>query len=224
MLFFLAVLPSITLAAILYVNDKHEKEAHTALIWAFACGVLSIVPAVAIGLPLGEHGAFFNAFISAALIEECCKFLFLRWIFYRKSYFNEPYDGIIYAAFISLGFATLENIMYVYQGGVAVAFVRMFMAVPGHAIFGVIMGYYAGLAKFNPKKENKYLLTGLGLAVLVHGLYDFFLMWNEALWWFLSVFIIIAGVIYSRKAMRLHSNKSPFKGQTPQTKKKRKKR
>ncbi|MGB0524348.1 MAG: PrsW family glutamic-type intramembrane protease, partial [Flammeovirgaceae bacterium] len=213
-LIFLAILPGAVLTTFLYINDKHEKEAHRALLKAFGYGILSIIPAVAIGLPLGDHGAFFNAFISAGLLEECSKFLFLRWIFYKKPYFNEPYDGIIYAAFISLGFATLENVLYVVEGGLSVALLRMFMSVPGHAIFGVFMGYYAGLAKFNPKKERKLLLTGLGLAILTHGTYNFFLMWNDSALWFLSVFIIIAGLIYAKKAIDLHNQRSPFKGKT----------
>lgn len=210
----LAVLPSVVIAIFLYRNDLYEKERVRHLWGAFGLGCLTVIPVLIIGLLIKidvENNAFYDAFIEAALIEEVFKFLFFYFFIYNKSYLNEPYDGIIYAAFVSLGFATIENILYVFQNGILIAILRMFMAVPGHAIFGVLMGYYAGLAKFKHQNQWVYLLIGLLFAFLTHGLYDYFLFENRyeflAL---LSVLLIIVGVIISRRAMRIHQRSSPF--------------
>jgi RsiW-degrading membrane proteinase PrsW (M82 family) len=93
----------------------------------------------------------------------------------RHPSFNEVYDGILYSVAASLGFATLENIMYVVMGGgYGVALLRALLSVPGHALWGVIMGYYVGRARFAPAQQRGGLvLHGVGLAVFWHGLYDF---------------------------------------------------
>ncbi|MFC1599552.1 PrsW family intramembrane metalloprotease [Patescibacteria group bacterium] len=119
-----------------------------------------------------------SAFIFTALTEEALKY----WVVKRKAYphpaFNEYYDGIIYAVVASLGFAALENVFYVLEGGYYVAVIRSLLAVPAHALFGAFMGYYIGLARFekNKEKEKKLLFKGLLLAVFFHGLYDVLLM------------------------------------------------
>lgn len=118
------------------------------------------------------------AFIFTALVEEALKY----WVVKRKAYshpaFNEYYDGIIYAVVASLGFAALENVFYVVEGGYYVAVIRAILAVPAHALFGAFMGYYIGLARFEKdrQKEKKLLFKGLLLAVFFHGLYDVLLM------------------------------------------------
>lgn len=121
---------------------------------------------------------FVVAFLFTAVVEEALKY----WVVKRKAYdhpaFNEYFDGIIYAVTASLGFAALENVLYVLEGGIYVGMIRALMAVPAHALFGVMMGYYMGLARFekNPAKEKKLLARGLFLAILFHGIYDFLLM------------------------------------------------
>jgi len=121
---------------------------------------------------------FVLAFVYTALVEEALKY----WVVKKKAYhnieFNEYYDGIIYCVVASLGFAALENLFYVIEGGIYVAVIRATLAVPAHALFGAVMGYYVGLAKFekNKKAEKKLLAKGLLLAVFFHGVYDFLLM------------------------------------------------
>lgn len=118
------------------------------------------------------------AFVFTALVEEALKY----WVVKRKAYnhpaFNEYYDGIVYAVVASLGFAALENVFYVIEGGYYVAVIRAVLAVPAHALFGAFMGYYIGLARFERDKEKgkKLLFKGLLLAVFFHGLYDVLLM------------------------------------------------
>ena len=135
----------------------------------------------------------------------------MRYYAQTNKEFNEPFDGIVYAVMVSMGFAATENIFYVLEGGYQTALLRAFTAVPAHATFGILMGYYMGKAKFS---NNKIVLnlTGLLLAIIFHGAYDFFLfiefipgIWVGA---FVSLFI---GIFLSRKAIKRHQNNSHFK-------------
>ncbi|MGC4023033.1 MAG: PrsW family glutamic-type intramembrane protease [Cyclobacteriaceae bacterium] len=131
---------------------------------------------------------------------------------YPNKNFNEPFDGIVYAVSVSLGFAGLENILYVTNSpdGIATGIMRMFTAVPAHATFAVLMGYFLGRAKCEPGKS--YLAWyGLLTATLFHGAYDYF--------WFISyipgiwtgaIASLIIGLVLSRKAIKMHQQASPF--------------
>jgi RsiW-degrading membrane proteinase PrsW (M82 family) len=118
------------------------------LLLTFLVGILSILPAMALewlGMMYTNKlpnllGHWLNAFVVIAFSEELAKYMFLKWFAYRSSHFDEPFDGIIYALMVSMGFAALENIMYVLNGGITVALMRMFTAVPAHATFAVLMG------------------------------------------------------------------------------------
>ena len=155
-------------------------------------------------------GFVLQAVLVVALTEELCKFAALRIYSYRQRSFDEPLDGIVYSVMVAMGFATLENIMYVVDGGWGVAILRMFTAVPAHASFAVLMGYYLGLAKFVHKKSH-YGWYALGIATLFHGAYDYF--------WFISfvpgiwvgaIASLVIGVMLSRKAIKIHQDASPF--------------
>ncbi|RYF84744.1 MAG: GNAT family N-acetyltransferase, partial [Chitinophagaceae bacterium] len=137
------------------------------------------------------------AFLVVALTEELGKFLVLRFYAYPKKSFDEPLDGIVYAVVIGMGFATLENVLYVQKYGMETAFLRMFLAVPAHATFGVLMGYHAGNAKFDRVNSNRLLFTGLAWAVLFHGLYDFFLFLqgNPSIKEFISDILLFLGAV-----------------------------
>ena len=144
---YLALAPALALALYVYWKDKHEKEPIGVLVVCFLLGSLCCLPAGffnGIGAEIlgfdfdGENGlvvSFFMAFFVVGLGEELCKYLVLVLYALRKPSFNEPFDGIVYAVMISLGFAALENVFYVSDGGVGVAFARMFTAVPMHAAF-----------------------------------------------------------------------------------------
>ena len=125
--------------------------------------------------------------------------------------FNEPFDGIMYAVMVSMGFAGVENIMYVIQGGMDVALIRAFTAIPAHATFGIIMGYYMGKAKFS-NNRMKWNLIGLSLAILFHGAYDFFLFIGFIPGISIGAFIsLIVGIILSKRAIKAHQEISYFK-------------
>ncbi len=181
----LAIAPGIAICLFIYFKDKYNKEPLVWLILSFILGMLSIVPAVIAEILLktpaedyfgtGMAGTAVSAYAVVALSEELSKFLVLRYAVYNRSSFDDPFDGIVYSVFISMGFATLENIGYVMQHGLATGIMRMFLSVPAHATFGILMGYYVGLAKFNPSRKLLYLFSGLLWAILFHGTFDFFL-------------------------------------------------
>jgi RsiW-degrading membrane proteinase PrsW (M82 family) len=215
----LAIAPGIAICLFIYSKDKYEKEPLVSLAISFFLGMLSTVPALIIQLLVGdllkknsEHiilwYAFF-AYIVVALNEEGCKFLMLRLYAYPKKIFNEPFDGIVYAVMVSMGFATVENIEYVYQYGIQTGFIRFFLSVPAHAAFAVLMGYYAGLAKFNPSKSTWLLIKGLLIAVFFHGSFDLciFLQQNREVTKYISTGLLSFGAFASfyvavRLAMR----------------------
>lgn len=216
----LALAPGIAIGIYIYLKDKHEREPLSLLFISFLYGVLSTAITLFISLPLdylvtiNEQDAveqFGNAFFKVALVEEFSKFIFIRFILYNNKNFNEPFDGIVYACMVGMGFATLENILYVFQYGAPTGFVRMFTAVPAHACFAVLMGYYLGKAKFTHRKEIYYSFIALLVASSFHGAYDYF--WFIAYVpgiWVGAIVSLIAALILSKKAIRLHQQASPF--------------
>jgi RsiW-degrading membrane proteinase PrsW (M82 family) len=112
---------------------------------------------------------------------------------------------------VSMGFAAFENILYVFQGGFKVALLRAFTAIPAHATFGVIMGYYMGKSKFS-KKKMKWNLIGLMAAILFHGTYDFFLFINFIPGIYIGAFVsLIIGIVLSKRAIKAYQEGSFFK-------------
>jgi len=219
----LALAPVIAIILFVYFKDKYEKEPFKILLNCFGLGIVSVIPAVLLQLVLhligytkssGLFQTAIYAFIIVGFTEEFSKFFFLRYYAFQKKDFNEPYDGIIYSVMISMGFAALENILYVLDHGLETALLRAFTAVPAHAAFGVIMGFYAGKAKFCNSKLTRFslLATGLVSAVLLHGMYDFFLMQNQFTYLSLMAFaVLIIAIILSFRAIRIRQRHSPFK-------------
>ncbi|MBN2531436.1 MAG: PrsW family intramembrane metalloprotease [Spirochaetales bacterium] len=223
-----AVLPALLLVLYFYKKDKLKKEPKGMIVKAFILGVLSIIPAAGIGLLLMRSttisnpwlNVFFQAFIVAGLIEEFSKFLVFRLGIFKSKYFDEVVDGIIYMAVISLGFACLENIMY--SGGeIGTGLIRAFTAVPGHAIWSGIMGYYFGLAVLQKEKQTELFIRGLFWGVLYHGTYDVVLfigihpqLTDRYMWVvFLIIPILIGGIIHLhrliKKALKMDEENTP---------------
>jgi RsiW-degrading membrane proteinase PrsW (M82 family) len=208
----------------IYLKDKHEKEPLSLLVTSFLYGCFSTVVTLTISYPVNlliltkEDDVihqFFNAFFKVALIEEFSKFFFVRFILYNNKNFNEPFDGIVYAVIVSMGFATVENIIYVFQYGFATGILRLFTAVPAHAAFGILMGYFLGRAKFTHQRNVYLSLIALLVPTLFHGSYDYF--------WFISyvpgiwtgaIISLAVSLVLSRKAIRLHQQASPFLAQS----------
>jgi len=219
-----ALAPVAAVIVYIYVKDKYEKESKRYLTLAFVLGgIVSIIITTILYmffdlfLPLPNDYSIWQQFVKAffvvGFIEEFSKYLMVRGFLQPRTVFNEPYDGIIYAVMVSMGFAAVENIMYVIQGGMEVALLRAFTAIPAHATFGIIMGYYMGKAKFS-KKKYKWNLVGLFTAVLFHGAYDFFLFIGFIPGISLGAFVsLIVGVILSKRAIKAHQEISHFKEQ-----------
>lgn len=185
-----ALLPIIVLGYYICHKDKKSPEPTGQLIKAFLFGFLSVPVSFCISIPLGIIGLYpveatsilgsiSTAFFGAAIPEEIAKFIML-WLLLRKNrYFDEKMDGIVYAVCVSLGFAALENIMYLFSNAesyLSVGIVRAIFAIPGHFCFGILMGYYYSLAKFYPKTPKKNRVLILIAPILAHGLYDSILL------------------------------------------------
>lgn len=211
--------PAACIILYIYLKDKYEREPVGLLVKSFLFGIGAVIVTLLISFPLemfvptDEQNLTqqaIHAFILVALVEEFSKFLFVRGILYHDDHFNEPFDGIVYSVMVSMGFATLENILYVRDGGLTTALLRMFTAVPAHATFAVLMGYYIGKAKFE-QGRGFLALVGLLAATAFHGAYDYF--------WFISfvpgiwlgaILSLLVGLWLSRKAIRIHQQASPF--------------
>lgn len=221
-LLLLAIAPVLIIILYIYFKDKYEKEPKHLLFYNFILGaIVSILITTIlyygfdIILPLPDHTSVFQQFIKAffvvGLSEEFSKYVIVRYFAQPNKEFNESFDGIVYAVMVSMGFAATENIFYVLESGYQTALLRAFTAVPAHATFGILMGYFMGKAKFS---NNKIILniTGLLLAMIFHGAYDFFLFIDFIPGIWLGAFVsLIVGIILSRKAIKKHQDNSNFK-------------
>lgn len=184
-----SIAPAMLIMFLIYKHDL-DKEPIQMLVKAFFGGVLSIVIALAIALPLGLFESafpsgfmqsFYSAFFGAAIPEEFAKWLIFYWLIKKAPHFDQYYDGILYAIFISMGFALVENILYVMSGGLSVALIRAIFSVPGHMLFVIPMGYYLSLSKFEEGKQAaNHRILSLVLPMLLHGTFDFILMYMGA--------------------------------------------
>lgn len=221
-LLLLAIAPVMIIVVFIYVKDKFEKEPirfllKNFLLGAFVSVLITLILSVILNSihPLTDEESIFQQFIKAffvvALVEEFSKFVIVKYYAQKNKEFNEPFDGIVYAVMVSMGFAALENIMYVFQYGVATGITRAFTAVPAHATFGILMGYFMGKAKFSNNKL-KYNLFGLMVATIFHGAYDFFLFINFIPGTILGAILsLIIGIVLARKAIKKHQLSSHFK-------------
>jgi RsiW-degrading membrane proteinase PrsW (M82 family) len=184
-----SISPVIIFLYLIYQRD-HVKEPWKLLLSCLVGGMFSTFLSLTMSWPASKLSVLFPgnflsslhlSFLTAAIPEEVAKFAVLYWIVWKRPEFDHHYDGIIYSVFVSLGFALVENLLYVAEGGLGVAFFRAILAVPGHGFFGVIMGYYFSLARFheNPKRRQ-YLIEALLLPILFHGGYDFLLFYMSS--------------------------------------------
>ena len=182
----MAVLPVVLLALFIYMKDTN-KESFPLLAKIFLLGVIMAIPVVIaeiiFGIFFDTDGVtnfiliFIYVFLSVALIEEGAKFIVTKFIGYDDKEFDEIYDIIVYSAFASLGFACIENILYVFNYGLGVAVSRALLSVPGHLCFGVLMGYFLAMAKINSINNNNNLyhrnmILSLLVPTLIHTMYD----------------------------------------------------
>lgn len=217
-LLFLSVFPVFLVGFYIYSKDRN-KEPLKIISKLFAGGILSCILTILISSVLYEAVPFFKlesteltlvelfvqVFVGVALIEEFFKWIFLYIFAYNDNEFDELYDMVVYGAFVALGFAAIENVMYVLTGGVEVGFLRAISAVPGHAFYGVFMGYYLGLAKLSiiNNREDlrlKNMALSLIVPILLHGIYDYLaLSGNEVLVIIFLVFVVVLYIMAIKK-------------------------
>lgn len=221
-LLLLAIAPVMIVVVFIYFKDKFEKEPIRFLFKNFLLGAfISVLVTFILSIilnsihPLTNDKSIFEQFIKAfvvvALVEEYSKYIIVKYYAQPNKEFNEPFDGIVYAVMVSMGFAALENVLYVFQYGFSNGVMRAFTAVPAHATFGILMGYFMGKAKFSNNKL-KLNLFGLLAATIFHGAYDFFLFINFIPGTIIGALIsLIVGVFLARKAIKKHQQNSYFK-------------
>lgn len=220
LLYFFCIVPSIFFLHYIYKKDYMEKEPMFLLFILFGAGILACVLSIFTQTilikifpfllfpvkKLTTLEIFFKTFVSIALVEESFKWLFLYFIAYHHKKIKHVYDLVVHASFVSLGFATLENIIYCYSyisQGLILVIARGLISIPCHLCLGVIMGHYISLAK--EKKKRSFLFLSIFLPVLFHFFYNFFLMISHpfsqiAFGIFLALLFLDAFLIIEKKS------------------------
>lgn len=184
-----SILPIYFLAKLIYDLDQ-EKEPKKLLKELLISGCFSCVLVLIVSFTLGDIIPLFStdpmsmsffekvmySFFCVGLVEEGCKYLMLYTTTYNHKEFNFTFDMIVYAVFVSLGFALLENILYVLQGGLLTGILRAVTAVPAHASNAVFMGIFLSHAKqyeyINKTKSMTFKILGVAVPTILHGIYD----------------------------------------------------
>ena len=221
-----AVAPAAWLMKKVYDLDTVEKEPTRLLMRLILFGILSTVPAIileaAVGVVLktafdgtGLLYAFIQSFIGVALIEEGCKYFFLRLGAWNRPEFNCRFDGVVYAVFVSLGFALLENINYIFTFGLQVALSRALLAVPMHAVCGVYMGIWLGEAKLmqhrgQTQAMKAYLAKSLWLPTLLHGVYDGCLIYGTQTSMLIFVAFVLALFVFTLRRIKVFAQQDQY--------------
>ena len=210
-----AIVPAVAMLIYVYRQDRIEKEPTNLLLKLVGFGVLSallasfieIAEEFILGFFVAEELSIYpimDAFIVVAIAEEGLKFLFLKKSTWKHPAFNYRFDAIVYATFVSLGFAAFENIFYVLDYGLGTAFLRALISIPGHFAFAVVMGYFYARAKVHeqqnePGKCEKYLWLAFLVPMLLHGVFDGLLMaYSDYTGAIFLIFIIVFYVVVFR--------------------------
>ncbi|MFK7696459.1 glutamic-type intramembrane protease PrsW [Paenibacillus sp. HJGM_3] len=212
-----AVAPGVALLVYFYLKDLYDAEPIGMVVRVFLFGVLLVFPTMVIQrtlvLGLGENNLLF-AFGITGFVEEFVKWFILYFAVLKHAAFDEPYDGIVYAVSIAMGFATLENVIYALTNhfSLSALMFRALLPVSGHALFGVMMGYYMGRAKFGtPSEKSKLLFLSLLIPVFWHGLFDYILLQVSTYWvWFMVPLMVYLWLRSLWKVQRANA-RSPFR-------------
>ncbi|OPY38135.1 MAG: hypothetical protein A4E40_01294 [Methanoregulaceae archaeon PtaU1.Bin059] len=185
LLLMLATAPGLLWLYYFYSKDRYDPEPVVWVLGIFLLGATVTVPvAVLEGLLGGAAGGILAAVLVAPVCEEVAKYLVVKKTVYRSRVFDEPVDGIIYAAAAGLGFASIENIVYVFSAldesllfALQTGLFRGLISVPGHVLFSVMWGSALGMARFMPEQEGSALVRkGLVLAIVAHATFNFLLL------------------------------------------------
>jgi len=213
-LLFVSFAPALALLAFIYMRDVYEPEPRALVMRFYIAGALLVVPVALAQIALGEvlsRDIVVQSFVATGLTEELAKFLLCRVFVFGHFQFNEHMDGIVYCSAVSLGFASMENLFYVASGGLSAGIVRALLPVPGHALFGVLMGYYMGKAKFGEAMvSTNNMVKALFVPAIFHGIFNYLLMVRPAIA-AMVVPLMICLWIYCARRVRLALEDSPFR-------------
>ncbi|GGJ85821.1 protease PrsW [Lentibacillus kapialis] len=177
-LFSASIAPAFTLMAFFYLKDRFT-EPLSLMGKTFLFGALLVFPIMFIQYAFSaenlNENIFIQSFFISGLLEEFFKWFVFMYIIFHHTDFDAHYDGIVYAVSISLGFATIENILYLFTNGIEYAFSRALFPVSSHALFGVMMGYHFGKAKMGTTHKNRHIILALFVPFLLHGTYNYML-------------------------------------------------
>jgi len=222
--FLMAVAPAVLLLFYYYNKNKTRYKSKPLIIKIFLLGIIYTLPVFGLEQILtliNRHFQwprllyyFFEAFIVAGLCEEYIKLRIVKTYAYPSHAFRTTFDGIMYTITAGLGFACMENIVYVTHGTLATAMTRGITAVPMHAVCSGMMGYYIGRARFaaSAQERDTLLTTGLWIAIIIHGLYDFFIMIAPV---YGSVFSSVAITLVAITFLRLRDRINQALQETP---------
>lgn len=200
------IAPGLALLSYFYLKDEYEAEPISVVLKAFLYGALLVFPIMFIQHVLDVENLikseFVDAFLSSSLLEEFFKWFIFYYAVYQHVEFDEPFDGIVYGASVSLGFATAENILYLIGNGVEHAITRALLPVSSHALFGVIMGFYYGKAKFTDGISYMGIMIALLLPFVLHGFYDYILISQKNWLNFIFPFMIFLWWLGLRKVKK----------------------
>ena len=211
----IAILPPVAFMLYIHRLDRIEPEPFGLIVKAMLLGAAAVIPAALVELLLGMipvfavggiAGATLKSFIVIAPIEEAVKLGVVLLFIWKNSHFNEENDGIVYTGAVAIGFALLENIMYVVQSGFGTGVMRAVTSIPLHTFTGVLMGYFVGIARFAPDagKRTRSIWKGFIIAYLIHAVYDTLALSATAaaiLIIPLVVALFVFGVIYLKKGV-----------------------
>lgn len=223
-----ALLPVIVLISYILYHDRKQPEPFSWLMKGVGYGIVSAILVLCVVGPLPTVCSIFGldeatpvgqiarAFGEAAIPEECAKLLMLWLLLRHNPYFDERFDGIVYSVCVGLGFAGLENLMYVFTNLddlAAIGLSRAIFAVPGHFFFAVAMGYFYSRAHFDVSRSlrSTYYILALVVPILLHGVYDALLMVNSVMdelsGLILIVFLVFCFFVQRYGRRRIHELK-----------------
>lgn len=183
------IAPGLALLSYFYLKDKYDPEPISLVFKVFILGTLLVFPIMFIEYVIDVENLinsnFIKSFITVGLLEEFFKWFILIYTVYQHVEFDEPYDGVVYGVAASLGFATAENVLYIFANGIEVAIGRALLPVSIHGLLGVIMGFYLGTGKFSTSIRRRCLTFSLLIPFLLHGTYDFII--NSFVNWLLYI-------------------------------------
>ncbi|MCQ2250517.1 MAG: PrsW family glutamic-type intramembrane protease [Bacteroidales bacterium] len=213
----LALLPVALILFYIYRQD-HDPEPFKTLAITFLWGCVTVVPALLLEIFIPAENPFVENYCVVAPVEELVKMLVVMLYVWNHKDFDDTFDAIVYCVMASLGFAAVENLLYVLLNddgtGLQVALLRAVLSIPGHAVFAIFMGYFVGIAKTHfyfgrKRKQWACLAAAFFSASLVHGTYDFLLTEADYMVAFL-VFVLVTDICAFAMVSKASKNDHPM--------------